>query len=413
MGAVLGTFILGIFRKLIYPKVRFQLSSYALLWFLFFKAAGLFALICLFAGISTLFLSFDQMVFLTSDRWFYLFFPVNLKSGEGTQRITNKRQNGIGIHRSFSTILKDKTTSLNPNWISGFADAPSKALVIWGTNLDSTVGVKFSITQLAMVQLAPYQYSVIIGLLLSDGWLIFASKTHKNARLGFAQFGAQGEYVFFVFNILSHYCSSSPRVTTGIRAGNRLYALQFFTRSMPCFTKLYYLFYPNGVKIIPEDIYNMLTPVALAHIIMGDGTAREYGLEICTNSYSLEDVVRLMNVLMIRYRLKCSLRLKKRQNNKIEYMIYISQSSMPSLLNIVSPYMHSSMLYKLKSSLSNPSNRQKIEVFDLQENTTTYYNSMSETARALNINHARIVMYFSRNQNKPYKDRYVFKKVEA
>jgi uncharacterized membrane protein YczE len=48
MGAVLGTLILGIFRKLIYPKVRFQLSSYALLWFLFFKAAGLFALICLF-----------------------------------------------------------------------------------------------------------------------------------------------------------------------------------------------------------------------------------------------------------------------------------------------------------------------------------------------------------------------------
>lgn len=31
MGAVLGTLILGIFRKLIYPKVRFQLSSYALL----------------------------------------------------------------------------------------------------------------------------------------------------------------------------------------------------------------------------------------------------------------------------------------------------------------------------------------------------------------------------------------------
>ena len=109
MGAVLGTLILVIFRKLIYPKVRFQLSSYALLWFLFFKAAGLFALICLFAFISTLFLSFDQMVFLTSGRWFYLFFPVNLNSGQGAQRITNKRVNGMDIHPSFSTILKDKT----------------------------------------------------------------------------------------------------------------------------------------------------------------------------------------------------------------------------------------------------------------------------------------------------------------
>jgi hypothetical protein len=74
--------------------------------------------------------------------------------------------------------------------------------------------------------------------------------------------------------------------------------------------------------------------------------------------------------------------------------------------------MHSSMLYKLKSSLSKPSkSSQQIEVFDLQENTTTSYNSVSETARALNINQARIVMYFSRNQKKPYKGRYTFQKV--
>jgi hypothetical protein len=31
------------------------------------------------------------------------------------------------------------------------------------------VGEKFSFKQLAMVQLAPYQYSIIIGLILSDG----------------------------------------------------------------------------------------------------------------------------------------------------------------------------------------------------------------------------------------------------
>jgi len=99
---------------------------------------------------------------------------------------------------------------------------------------------------------------------------------------------------------------------------------------------------------------------------MGDGSVKSYGLILCTNSYSIEDVVRLMNVLMIRYILECTIH-KKKQNKKIEYMIYIQQGSMASLLNIVSPYMHSSMLYKLKSALSNPSNRQKIEVFDLQK----------------------------------------------
>ena len=144
---------------------------------------------------------------------------------------------------------------LHPLFVSGFADASTKSIVIFGTNLTSTVGIKFTRKQLAMVQLAPYQNSVIIGLLLSDGWLIFASKTSKNARLGFKQSLDHSEYVLFVFNILSHYCSSNPHVTTGIRAGNRFYGLEFCTRSMPCLTELYYLFYPHGVKIVPHNIF--------------------------------------------------------------------------------------------------------------------------------------------------------------
>jgi len=106
---------------------------------------------------------------------------------------------------------------------------------------------------------------------------------------------------------------------------------------------------PRSKRSNKRSEYNMLTPVALAHIIMGDGTAREYGLEICTNSYSLEDVVRLMNVLIIRYRLKCNIRIKFRDNKKIqnEYTIYIRQSSVSLLRTVVTPYFHPSMLYKL------------------------------------------------------------------
>jgi len=40
-------------------------------------------------------------------------------------------------------------------------------------------------------------------------------------------------------------------------------------------------------------------------------------------------------------------------------MIYIKQGSMASLLNIVSPFMHPSMLYKLKSALSNDFNQKE------------------------------------------------------
>ena len=108
---------------------------------------------------------------------------------------------------------------------------------------------------------------------------------------------------------------------------------------MPCLTELHTLFYPNGVKIIPHNIYELLTPVALAHLIMGDGSVQRHGLIICTNSYSIEDVVLLMNVLIIRYELECKIR-EKRQNQKIEYLIYIRQGSMAKLHTIVWPYMH-------------------------------------------------------------------------
>jgi group I intron endonuclease len=54
---------------------------------------------------------------------------------------------------------------------------------------------------------------------------------------------------------------------------------------------------------------------------------------------------------------------------------------------------------------------QQIEVFDLQEKTTTSYNSKSAAARALNISLSVIGMYFLRNQTKPYKGRYTFKKL--
>jgi len=54
---------------------------------------------------------------------------------------------------------------------------------------------------------------------------------------------------------------------------------------------------------------------------------------------------------------------------------------------------------------------QQIEVFDIKNNQTTTYDSISEAARALNINHTRIVKYFANNQTKSYKGRYTFNKL--
>jgi hypothetical protein len=73
-----------------------------------------------------------------------------------------------------------------------------RALELWGKNLQSTVGEKFTRVELAMIKLPPFQFSVIIGLILSDCWLGFASNRHKNVHLQFQQSKANSEYLWFV-----------------------------------------------------------------------------------------------------------------------------------------------------------------------------------------------------------------------
>jgi hypothetical protein len=113
---------------------------------------------------------------------------------------------------------------------------------------------------------------------------------------------------------------------------------------LPCFTELYDIFYVNGVKVIPKNIYEFLTPVAFAHLILGDGGFKSKGIYLCTDSYAIKDVVRLMNVLIIRYGLKCTLH--KARHGK-GYIIDISINSVGKVTEIVLPYLTSSMYYKL------------------------------------------------------------------
>lgn len=121
-------------------------------------------------------------------------------------------------------------------------------------------------------------------------------------------------------------------------------SVSFTTRSLPCFVEIYNLFYVNQKKVIPENIYHLLTPLALAHLIMGDGSAKPHGLTICTDSYSMLEVIRLMNVLMIRYGLDCTLR----NHGPNIVRIYIINHSMEQLGKIVRPFIVPSMLYKIE-----------------------------------------------------------------
>jgi hypothetical protein len=49
---------------------------------------------------------------------------------------------------------------------------------------------------------------------------------------------------------------------------------------LPCFIEIHSLWYLNGKKIVPLNIYILLTLLGLAHWIMGDGSRQNLGLHL-------------------------------------------------------------------------------------------------------------------------------------
>lgn len=146
-----------------------------------------------------------------------------------------------------------------------FGITNSTSIVIYGSNLGSTVNKgRYSISLKSLIFLTSDTYSIIVGQLLSDGWLEKYS-LNSNTRFRFKQAITRSDYVIHSFIALSHYCSNLPNITTSKRKGNIFYGLGFGTRSLPCFNEIYNLFYKDKVKRIPDNIYDLLTPIAIAH----------------------------------------------------------------------------------------------------------------------------------------------------
>lgn len=102
-------------------------------------------------------------------------------------------------------------------------------------------------------------------------------------------------------------------------------------------------FYPNGKKIIPINIEKLLTPIGLAYWAQDDGCKLGKGFKISTNSYTKEGVLLLVNALKNKFDLNCTIH----NSGKDQHPIYIKSDSMDKFRSLVTPYFHSSMLYKL------------------------------------------------------------------
>jgi len=102
-------------------------------------------------------------------------------------------------------------------------------------------------------------------------------------------------------------------------------------------------FYPEGNKIIPKNIADILTPLGLAYWLGDDGNFRKSHnvITFSTDSYSESEVDLLMSVLTNKFELDC-----RKVKNGNGWRIVIKRSSLEKFRELVSPHVHSSMLYK-------------------------------------------------------------------
>ena len=246
-----------------------------------------------------------------------------------------------------------------------------RSLVIYGSNLESSVNLpKFSRIVSYMIGIPNNILSPLIGLILSDGNLEFVSKktlsnnysrksksteatqmekniySNVNSRFRFKQSFDHLDYLFFVFNILSPYCISFPKLVKTRINRRDFIGLEFITRALPCFTYLRDIFYRGRIKIIPENLYDLLTYEGLAHIIMSDGSFKSKAILINLQSFTVKELILFMNVLRIKFELKPTL-----HKSRDSYTVYIPVDSVKILHPKIKKYIIPSMRYKFDKLL--------------------------------------------------------------
>ena len=212
----------------------------------------------------------------------------------------------------------------------------------------STKGiVRLSPSERALVELPTDVKEILIGILLGDGHISRRSST-ANSRLIYAQTAVtHKEYFDHVFKIFLPFCVNAyvpqSKIVRDNRTKKTYSAISLTTMQLPCFNVYKDCFYNLNVKIVPDNIYELLTPRGLAFWIMDDGSKQGDGLHISVYAFSTTDVDKLMFTLQDKFNLKTSIHYNRDKKPRI----YIFKESMDTLINLVKPYFIKEMLYKL------------------------------------------------------------------
>jgi len=166
---------------------------------------------------------------------------------------------------------------------------------------------------------------IITGSLLSDGCI---TKGHNAKNYHYTHFSEHEEYADYLISNMNIDLSKHPcqRRLVGKYMSSGGYNIN--SKYSVTFTKMRKLWYPEGKKIVPENIE--INPTILLHWYMGDGTiSNENGIILCTDSFDESSIdILLENLYEIDLSPQKSYKNRIRIPNKrvLEFLYYIGDS---------------------------------------------------------------------------------------
>ena len=194
-----------------------------------------------------------------------------------------------------------------------------------------------------------HQFDVIIGSLLGDARLECRSvglRSPITARFRVHHGEKQKDYVFWKYEILKDLVSKEPQEISWMNPKRNLYEISwyFHTKSSEDFGFIHHHFYKNGVKILPDDMFDWFTPQVIAVWFMDDGSNLGESFTLSTHGFSYEEQMRMVDF----FRSRCAI-IPRIIKDRDKFKLAIGKPYREKFLSIVEPFIIPSMIYKIAS----------------------------------------------------------------
>lgn len=192
--------------------------------------------------------------------------------------------------------------------------------------------------------------SALIGIMLGDGGIYRTSPT-GNCRFEMSFGQAYKQFAESIGILFSDYMNN-PIKAIELKGKSKVYVnYRLKTITLPLFNQYHDMFYKLNtetgkfVKVIPQNISDLIDPIVLAYLLMTDGNfdKSRNRIRIYTNSYTKEDVERLASSIHSNLGIYVGVLHDRRD----QWILTIGAKQLTLVREIVTPHFESSMLYRI------------------------------------------------------------------